>query len=76
MGVDLRTWPKDPMKYPQILLAKTINESDCTLQMKQFDLSVTTLTLSLPNATVVEFTDHCQTRLQSKLKGTVDNCLF
>ena len=27
------------------------------------------LTLSLPNATVVEFTVHCQTRLQSKLKA-------
>ena len=34
------------------------------------------LTLSLPNATVVEFTLHCQTRLQSKFKGTVDSCLF
>ena len=34
------------------------------------------LTLSLPNATVVEFTVHCQTRLQSKFKGTVDSCLF
>ena len=32
------------------------------------------LTLSLPNATVVEFTIHCQTRLQSKLKGIVDSC--
>ena len=35
-----------------------------------------TLTLSLPNATVVEFTVHCQTRLQSKFTGTVDSCLF
>ena len=34
------------------------------------------LTLSLPNATVVEFTVHCQTGLQSKFKGTVDSCLF
>ena len=34
------------------------------------------LTLSLPNATVVEFTVHCQTRLQAKFKGTVDSCLF
>ena len=34
------------------------------------------LTLSLPNATVVEFNVHCQTRLQSKCKGTVDTCLF
>ena len=34
------------------------------------------LTLSLPKATVVEFTVHCQTRLQSKFKGTVDSCLF
>ena len=34
------------------------------------------LTLSLPNATVVELTVHCQTRLQSKFKGTVDTCLF
>ena len=33
-------------------------------------------TLSLPNATVVVFTIHCQTRLQSKFKGTVDSCLF
>ena len=38
--------------------------------------SETVLTLSLPNATVVEFTVHCQTRLQSKFKGTVDSCLF
>ena len=30
------------------------------------------LTLSLQNATVVEFTVHCQTRLQS-FKGTVDS---
>ena len=36
----------------------------------------TVLTLSLPNATVVEFTVHCQTRLQSKFKGTADTCLF
>ena len=34
------------------------------------------LTLSLPNATVVECTVHCQTQLQSKFKGTVDSCLF
>ena len=34
------------------------------------------LTLSLPNATVVEFTVHCQTRIQSKFKFTVDICLF
>ena len=34
------------------------------------------LTLSLPNATAVEFTVHCQTRLQSKCKGTFDRCLF
>ena len=34
------------------------------------------LTLSLPNATVVEFTVHYQTRLLSKFKGTVDRCLF
>ena len=34
------------------------------------------LTLSLPNATVVEFTLHCQMRLQSKFKDTVDSCLF
>ena len=34
------------------------------------------LTLSLPNATVIEFTVHCQTRLQSKFKGTVETCLF
>ena len=34
------------------------------------------LTLSLPNATVVELIVHCQTRLQSKFKGTVDSCLF
>ena len=34
------------------------------------------LTLSLPNATVVEFTVHWQTRLQSKFKGTTDSCLF
>ena len=27
-------------------------------------------------ATVVEFTVHCQTRLQSKFKGMVDSCLF
>ena len=32
--------------------------------------------LSLPNATVVEFTVHCQTRLKSKVKGTVNSCLF
>ena len=37
---------------------------------------LSSLTLSLPNATVVEFTVHCQTRLQSKFKGTVDSCLF
>ena len=34
------------------------------------------LTLSLPNETVVEFTVHCQTQLQSKFKGTVDSSLF
>ena len=34
------------------------------------------LTLLLPNATVVEFTAHCQRRLQSKCKGTVGSCLF
>ena len=34
------------------------------------------LTLSLPNATVVKFTVHCQTRLQSEFKGTVDSRLF
>ena len=34
------------------------------------------LTHSLPNATVVEITVHCQTRLQSKFKGTVDSCFF
>ena len=34
------------------------------------------LTLFLPNATVVEFTVHCQMGLLSKLKGTVDSCLF
>ena len=34
------------------------------------------LTLSLPNATVVEFTFHCQTRLQSKFRGIVDSNLF
>ena len=35
------------------------------------------LTLSLQNATLVEFTVHCpKTRLQSKFKGTVDSCLF
>ena len=34
------------------------------------------LTLSLPNATVVEFTVHCQTRLQSRFNGTGDSCLF
>ena len=33
------------------------------------------LTLSLPNLTIVEFTVHCQTRLQSRFKGTVDSCL-
>ena len=33
-------------------------------------------TLPLPNATEVEFTIHCQTRLQSKFNGTVDACLF
>ena len=31
--------------------------------------------VSLPNATVVEFTVHCQTRLKSKFKGTVDSWL-
>ena len=34
------------------------------------------LTLSLPYATVVELTVHCQTRLWSKFKGTYDSCLF
>ena len=37
---------------------------------------VFTLTLSLPNATVVEFYVHCQTRLQSKFKGTFNSCQF
>ena len=37
---------------------------------------ILSLTLSLPNSTVVKFTIHCQTQLQSKLKGTVDSCLF
>ena len=41
-----------------------------------FTASFVALTLSLPNATVVEFTVQCQTRLQSKFKGTVDSCLF
>ena len=40
------------------------------------DIACVTLTLSLPNATVVEFTVHCQMRLQSKIKGTVDSCLL
>ena len=34
------------------------------------------LTLSLPNATVVELIVHCLTRLQSKFTGTVDSGLF
>ena len=42
----------------------------------EFQNDPANLTLSLPNATVVEFTIHCQTRLQSKFKGTVDSCLF
>ena len=33
------------------------------------------LTLSLPNVTVVKFTVHCQTRLQSKFKVTVDSVI-
>ena len=41
-----------------------------------FNIGHPVLTLSLPNATVVEFTVHCQTRLQSKFKGTVDSCLL
>ena len=32
------------------------------------------LTLSLPNATVVEITVHCQTQLQSKFIDTIDSC--
>ena len=34
------------------------------------------LTLSMPNATLVDFTVHCQTQLQSKFKSTVESCLF
>ena len=34
------------------------------------------LTLSLPNATVVEIIFTAKMRLQSKFKGTVDSCLF
>ena len=40
------------------------------------DKGVRALTLLLPNATIVEFTLHFQTRLQSKFKGTVDSYLF
>ena len=39
-------------------------------------LSKYVLTLSLPNATVVEFTVHCQTRLKSKFTSTVVSGLF
>ena len=34
------------------------------------------LNTSLTNATVVEFTVHYETQLQSKFKDTVDSCLF
>ena len=34
------------------------------------------LTLSLPNATVAEFTVHCQMGLESKFKSTFNSCLF
>ena len=48
----------------------------CNRWCKREHVESNALTLSLPNATVVEFTIHCQTRLQSKFKGTVDSCLF
>ena len=35
-----------------------------------------TLRFSLPNVTVIKFTVHYQTQLQSKFKGTFDSCLF
>ena len=68
MGVDLRTWPKDPTKPPQFILAKTNNERGCTLQMKQFDFECHTLKvpciISYPylyktglSPTVIYFTD-------------------
>ena len=41
-----------------------------------YDIYNLVLTLLLPNATVVGFTVHCQTQLQSKFKGTVDRCLI
>ena len=52
------------------------------LTQSLFIAMVSSLTLLLPDATVVEnetvveFTVYCQTRLQSKFKGTVDSCLF
>ena len=45
-------------------------------EMRVRPKTVAVLTLSLPSATAVEFTVHCQTRLQSNLKGTVDSSLF
>ena len=47
-----------------------------TITNNQFNNKISTLALSLPNATVVEFTIHCQKRPQSKFKGTVDSYLF
>ena len=41
-----------------------------------YNYRLSSLTLSLPNATVVEFIVHCQMRLQSKFKGIVESCLF
>ena len=64
-------------KVNKIVIQTTIiiTESSWILQ-KYVKYSAAILTLSLPNVTAVEFTVHCQTRLQSKFKGTVDGCLF
>ena len=42
----------------------------------EYQLLLLINTFAAKRATVVEFTVHCQTRLQSKFKGTVDSCLF
>ena len=58
------------------LLYETLGEIACYSMFREDFIVRFYLTLSLPNATVVEFTVHCQTRLQSKFKGTVEFCLF
>ena len=51
--------------------------------LRAFILNIAIIGVAVPFNTfaakhdcIVEFTVHCQTRLKSKFKGTVDSCLF